>query len=124
MGEIGTVSALMGSLVTSISKVTKGMEGIAQASSNQSMSLNEVVIAVGDLDSVTAENSALVERTQHRSHRLIERATQLADAVNHIHLRQGTADEAKALTLRAAEHVKRVGFDRAYKDFHLSLIHI
>ncbi len=119
VGEIGTVSALMGSLVTSISKVTKGMEGIAQASSNQSLSLNEVVIAVGDLDSVTAENSALVERTQHRSHRLIERASQLADAVNHIHLRQGTADEAKALTLRAAEHVKRVGFDRAYKDFHI-----
>ena len=119
VGEIGTVSALMGSLVTSISKVTKGIEGIAQASSNQSQSLNEVVIAVGDLDSVTAENSALVERTQHRSHRLIERASQLADAVNHIHLRQGTADEAKALTLRAAEHVKRVGFDRAYKDFHI-----
>ena len=119
VNEIATISSLMGTLVNSIGKVTRGMEGIAQASTDQSTSLNEVVIAVGDLDSVTAENSALVERTQHRSHRLIERATQLADAVNHIHLRQGTADEAKVLTLRAAEHVKRVGFDRAYKDFHV-----
>ncbi|MBY0465023.1 MAG: HAMP domain-containing protein [Burkholderiales bacterium] len=118
VGEIATVSSLMGTLVSSIGKVTQGMQGIAQASADQSTSLNEVVIAVGDLDSVTAENSALVERTQHRSHRLIERATQLADAVSHIHLRQGTADEAKTLTLRAAEHIKRVGFDRASKDFH------
>ncbi len=119
VGEIATVSSLMGTLIQSIAKVTQGMQGIAHASADQSTSLNEVVIAVGDLDSVTAENSALVERTQHRSHRLIERATQLADAVNHIHLRQGTADEAKSLTVRAAEHVKRVGFDRAYKDFHV-----
>jgi hypothetical protein len=116
--EIATINSLMGTLVSSIGKVTQGMQGIAQASADQSTSLNEVVIAVGDLDSVTAENSALVERTQHRSHRLIERATQLADAVSHIHLRQGTADEAKTLTLRAAEHIKRVGFDRASKDFH------
>lgn len=118
VSEIATISTLMTTLASSIGNVTKGMQGIAQASTDQSTSLNEVVIAVGDLDSVTAENSALVERTQHRSHRLIERATQLTDAVSHIHLRQGTADEAKALTLRAAEHIKRVGFDRAFKDFH------
>ncbi|HRK39804.1 MAG TPA: methyl-accepting chemotaxis protein [Burkholderiaceae bacterium] len=116
--EIASINTLMTNLVDSIGQVTEGMRGIAQASADQSTSLNEVVVAVGDLDSVTAENSALVERTQHRSHRLIERATQLADAVSHIHLRQGTADEAKTLTLRAAEHIKRVGFDRAYKDFH------
>ena len=118
VGEIATINTLMGTLVNSINQVTQDMQGIAQASTNQSTSLNEVVIAVGDLDSVTAENSALVERTQHRSHRLIERATQLKDAVSHIHLRQGTADEAKALAMRAADHIKRLGFDRASKDFH------
>ena len=116
--EIASVSQLMDTLVANINDVTQGMQGIAEASSTQSQSLGEVVIAVGDLDSVTAENSALVERTQHRSHRLIERATQLAHAVEHIHLRQGTADEAKKLTLKAAEHIRRVGFDKAFKDFH------
>ena len=118
VGEIGSVNQLMLDLVGSITKVTEGMENIATASSDQSRSLNEVVIAVGDLDSVTAENSALVERTQHRSHRLIERAHQLDDAVRHIRLRQGTADEAKALTLRALAHVQKVGFDKAARDFH------
>lgn len=118
VGEIGSVNQLMLDLVSSITKVNEGMENIATASSDQSRSLNEVVIAVGDLDSVTAENSALVERTQHRSHRLIERAHQLDDAVRHIRLRQGTADEAKALTLRALAHVQKVGFDKAARDFH------
>ncbi|GAB4090935.1 methyl-accepting chemotaxis protein [Hydrogenophaga soli] len=116
--EIASVNQLMDALVSNINDVTQGMQGIADASATQSQSLGEVVVAVGDLDSVTAENSALVERTQHRSHRLIERATQLAHAVEHIHLRQGTADEAKKLTLKAAEHLRRVGFDRAFKDFH------
>jgi len=118
VGEIGSVSQLMTTLVDSIGHVTAGMENIATASSDQSRSLSEVVVAVGDLDSVTAENSALVERTQHRSHRLIERASQLDHAVSHIRLRQGTADEAKALALRALEHVKRVGVDKAFRDFH------
>jgi methyl-accepting chemotaxis protein len=116
--EIASVNQLMDALVSNINDVTQGMQGIADASATQSQSLGEVVVAVGDLDSVTAENSALVERTQHRSHRLIERATQLAHAVAHIHLRQGTADEAKKLTVKAEEHVRRVGFDRAFKDFH------
>jgi methyl-accepting chemotaxis protein len=116
--EIASVNQLMDALVANINDVTQGMQGIADASATQSLSLGEVVVAVGDLDSVTAENSALVERTQHRSHRLIERASQLAHAVEHIHLRQGTADEAKKLTVKAAEHIRRVGFDRAFKDFH------
>ena len=116
--QIGSVNDLMGRLVKSIEQANVGMDGIAKASSSQSLSLGEVVVAVGDLDSVTAENSALVERTQHRSLRLIERAEQLSAAVNYISLRQGTADEAKVLTERAAELVKRVGFDKAYRTFH------
>jgi len=116
--EINSVNKLMLTLVDSITNVNQGMENIATASGDQSRSLNEVVIAVGDLDSVTAENSALVERTQHRSHRLIERATQLDHAVSHIRLRQGTADEAKALVLRALAHLRSAGFERAARDFH------
>ena len=118
VGEIGSVNRLMLELVSSIGKVTQGMENIATASSEQSLSLNDVVMAVSDLDSVTAENSALVERTQHRSHRLIERSSQLVNTVSHIRLRQGTADEAKVLAQRALAHVQSVGFEKAARDFH------
>jgi len=115
---IGSVNALMNTLVESIRDVSGRIEGIADASARQSQALNEVVIAVGDLDSVTAENSALVERTQHRSHRLIERAEQMGEAVAYIRLRQGTADEAKAMAKRAQAHVQRVGIQQAFRDFH------
>jgi hypothetical protein len=118
VAEIGSVSQLMDALVQGINEVSRGMQSIAEASAGQSQSLREVVTAVGDLDAVTFENSALVERTQHRAYRLTERATQLSNAVAHIRLRQGTADEAKALALKALEHVRRVGFEQAYKDFH------
>jgi methyl-accepting chemotaxis protein len=118
VSEIGSVSDIMSHLVGTIREVANGIQGIASASADQSISLNEVVAAVADLDSVTAENSALVERTQHRSHRLIERSSQLEHAANHIRLRQGTADEAKKIVERAHELVKRMGFERAAQEFH------
>jgi methyl-accepting chemotaxis protein len=115
---LGSVNTLMHELVGSIREVAASMDSIAQASERQSTALSEVVIAVGDLDAVTAENSALVERTEHRSRRLIERAQDMTEAVGHIRLRQGTADEAKAMAERALAHIQRVGYEQAVRDFH------
>jgi signal transduction histidine kinase len=77
-----------------------------------------VVQAVGDLDRVTIENSGLVDRTSHRSNRLMQRSRQLESAVTFIKLRQGTADEALNLANRAHALVQSVGFDEAFKVFH------
>jgi signal transduction histidine kinase len=66
---------------------------------------------------VTVENSALVERTSHRSNRLMQRSGQLEQAVQYITLRQGSADEAMALVERAKKHISQVGLDQAMKDF-------
>jgi signal transduction histidine kinase len=76
------------------------------------------VQTVGDLDRVTIENSGLVDRTQHRSNRLMQRSRQLEDAVTHIKLRQGTADEALAIVERAHALVQRMGFQEAAEVFH------
>jgi signal transduction histidine kinase len=91
---------------------------MADGSTKQSIALNEVVQAVGDLDRVTIENSSLVDRTQHRSSRLMQRSRQLEDAVTHIQLRQGTADEALAFATRAHALVQQVGFEQAAQQFH------
>jgi signal transduction histidine kinase len=80
--------------------------------------LTEVVQAVGDLDRVTVENSGLVDRTSHRSNRLMQRSRQLEDAVTYIQLRQGTADEALQLATRALALLESAGFDEASKVFH------
>jgi methyl-accepting chemotaxis protein len=118
VSQIRVVGELMEALVKGIQDVTEHVDSIAEASSRQSNSLAEVVTAVGDLDKVTNENSALVERTSHRSNRLMQRSQQLQEAVSHILLRQGTADEAMDMAKRALAHVQAVGFERAVKDFH------
>jgi len=118
VAEIKGVSTLMNSLVTGISEIAQNVEAMAEGSTRQSIALNEVVQTVGDLDRVTIENSGLVDRTSHRSSRLMQRSRQLEDAVTHIQLRQGTADEALALTMRALQLVQTQGWDRAFAQFH------
>ncbi|NVO05518.1 MAG: hypothetical protein HXX19_06030 [Rhodoferax sp.] len=116
--EIAAVSKLMTSLVTGISEIAYNVESMADGSAKQSIALSEVVQAVGDLDRVTIENSGLVDRTSHRSNRLMQRSRQLENAVTFIQLRQGTADEALILANRAHELVQSLGFDEAFKVFH------
>ena len=118
VNEIQAVSGLMTSLVTGISEIAFNVESMADGSAKQSIALSEVVQAVGDLDRVTIENSGLVDRTSHRSNRLMQRSRQLESAVTFIKLRQGTADEALHLVNRAHALVQSVGFDAAFKAFH------
>jgi len=116
--EIEAVSKLMTSLVTGISEIAFNVESMADGSTKQSIALSEVVQAVGDLDRVTIENSGLVDRTSHRSSRLMQRSRQLESAVTFIQLRQGTADEALTLATKGHEMVEAIGFDAAFKIFH------
>jgi hypothetical protein len=118
VGEIQTVNQLMDGLVQSVRQVGQRIGSVAQSSSEQSTALQEVVHAVGDLDKLTYENSAMVERTTHRASRLVERTVELDSAVSHMKLRQGTADEAHDLVLKALDHIKRVGYQRACDDFY------
>jgi hypothetical protein len=115
---IEAVNHLMGSLVTGIREIAQNVDTMAEGSVKQSIALAEVVQAVGDLDKVTIENSGLVDRTSHRSNRLMQRSRQLEQAVTHIKLRQGTADEALALAKQAHALVQSIGFDSAFPVFH------
>ena len=116
--EIQTVGGLMTSLVTGISEIAFNVETMADGSAKQSIALTEVVQAVGDLDRVTIENSGLVDRTSHRSSRLMQRSRQLENAVTYIKLRQGTADEALLLANKAFALVQSVGIEEAFKALH------
>jgi methyl-accepting chemotaxis protein len=116
--EIQAVSQLMGSLVTGISEIAQNVEHMAEGSAKQSIALAEVVQTVGDLDKVTVENSGLVDRTSHRSARLMQRSRQLEQAVTYIKLRQGTADEAMAMTEKAYALVQSLGYEQAKDVMH------
>jgi hypothetical protein len=118
VAETGEVDRLMSSLVTGIKEVADSVASIADQSASQSISLEEVVRSVGDLDRTTIENSALVDRATHRAKRLTERSEQLMEAVSHLQTQEGTADEAMTLSQRAVAHLNKVGIDRALADFH------
>ncbi|MCF8155858.1 MAG: cache domain-containing protein [Rhodoferax sp.] len=115
---IQDVNHLMESLVAGIREIATNVDTMADGSVKQSMALAEVVQAVGDLDKVTIENSGLVERTSHRSTRLMQRSRQLEQAVTHIRLRQGTTDEAMAMTQRAHALVESLGLENAFPVLH------
>jgi methyl-accepting chemotaxis protein len=116
--EIDQVSTLMESLVAGIREIAMNINVMAEGSASQSAALAEVVNAVGDLDTLTQENSALVAQASEKSDQLIHQTVELDDAVGFIRLRNGTAQEAQQLAIDAALHLNNVGLERAKLDFH------
>ena len=76
--EAGTT---MNETVASIKRVTDIMEEITSASHEQSVGIDEVNKAVGQMDQVTQQNAALVEEAAAASASLQEQASSLANVV-------------------------------------------
>ncbi|MDR3371599.1 methyl-accepting chemotaxis protein [Rhodoferax sp.] len=115
---IKQINATMESLISGIGEIATNVNVMAEGSASQSAALEEVVHAVGDLDILTQENSALVSRAGENSDRLINQASTLETSVGDISLRQGTADQARQLVFDAMGHLRRVGYEQAVRDFH------
>lgn len=116
--EINQVDILMGSLATGISEIAMNINVMAENSAAQSSALSEVVQAVGDLDQLTQENTAIIGRAAEHSDELLNQTLDLDAAVGFIHLRNGSADEARQLTIDAMVHLHAVGWEQAVHDFH------
>lgn len=116
--EIDSFSRAMSELISHIREVAVNIDQMAQASAAQTSALGQVVQAVDELEGVTGENAALVSRTHQHSNRLLLRSRQLGDSVHGIRLRQGTADEAMALTEKAMGLVRHSGYAQAVRAFH------
>jgi len=115
---INEVNSTMESLISGIGEIAMNINVMADGSASQSAALEEVVHAVGDLDVLTQENSALVQRAGVNSDRLIHQASTLEISVGDIRLRQGTADQARQLVFDAMVHMRNVGYEQAVRDFH------
>tara|TARA_R110000850_G_scaffold228979_1_gene353877 strand:+ start:1597 stop:2304 length:708 start_codon:yes stop_codon:yes gene_type:complete len=66
-------------LAENVGKVSSLMEEITQASEEQSRGIDQVNIAISQIDSVTQQNAALVEESSSAAASLEEQAKQLAD---------------------------------------------
>lgn len=116
--EISQVDALMGSLATGISEIAMNINVMAENGAAQSSALAEVVQAVGDLDQLIQENAGIIASATELSGKLLDQTLDLDTAVGFIHLRNGSAAEARQLTIDAVLHLQAVGWEQACKDFH------
>jgi methyl-accepting chemotaxis protein len=107
------VGGVLTSLVDGVRKVSRSLQEIAQASGRQSTDLREVTAAVGNLDEITRQNAGMVDQSTAAAGELVSRADALRNSVAMIKLRQGSADEARALVLRALDVVGAQGLQAA-----------
>lgn len=78
---VGQASVAMQDIVGRVRQVNEHLGEIASATAEQSSGLNQVDVAVGQLDKSTQQNAALVEESAAAAESLRQQAARLADAV-------------------------------------------
>ena len=71
----------MGDIVKAVSRVTDIMSEIASASDEQSRGIDQIGLAVTEMDRVTQQNSGLVQESAAAATALEEQASRLSEAV-------------------------------------------
>ena len=79
----------MNEIVSAVTKVTDIMGEIASASDEQSRGINQIGVAVTEMDRVTQQNAALVEQSAAAATSLEEQAGRLTRAVSVFHIQAG-----------------------------------
>lgn len=81
-GHASEAGKAMDSIVTSVSRVTQLIEEIASSSVEQTRGIEQVCIAVSEMDGVTQQNAALVEESASAAASLEEQASYLRKTVS------------------------------------------
>ncbi|QQG26969.1 HAMP domain-containing protein [Pectobacterium carotovorum] len=100
MGLVEETGVTMNSLVTNVQGVTGIISEIAQASREQSDGINQINLAVGQIDTTTQQNAALVEESAAAALSLQEQADSLARTVSVFNL--GSSYKSAVLNRKAA----------------------
>ena len=89
----------MGQIVASVKKVADIMADISAASQAQSAGIGDIGVAIGSMDQMTQQNSALVEEASAAAESLQEQALQLGTALAVFKLAQGgmAPDDARGV---------------------------
>jgi methyl-accepting chemotaxis protein len=109
--QIYEVNETLSDIVGGIRNLAKDINAISTASNEQSQSLTHISDAIRELDSITKSNSDMVENAKSASAGLEVRAAHLTSVVSAFKLRQGSADEARALVKNAMSLFSIYGMD-------------
>ena len=92
----------MDEIVNAVTRVTDIMGEIASASDEQSRGIDQVGLAVSEMDRVTQQNASLVEESAAAAAALEEQASRLTQAVAVFRIQQGQASTAREPVSMAA----------------------
>jgi methyl-accepting chemotaxis protein len=90
----------MDEIVTSVQRVTDIMGEISMATQEQSSGIDQINMAVGQMDTVTQQNAALVEQAAAAAASLQEQAATLAEVVSVFRMDQAAVPRAPAMAAR------------------------
>jgi methyl-accepting chemotaxis protein len=111
--RVESVAEALREILAGVQQVATQVGDISVATNEQSRGLGQISRAISDLDSITQQNTDLVERSAQAAAELSERAARISKWVERFRLRQGTAEEAMRLVHRALEHAERHGVQAA-----------
>ncbi len=100
--QVEAAGETMSAIVTAVTQVTDIMGEIASASDEQSRGIDQVAVAVTEMDRVTQQNAALVQESAAAASSLEEQAQRLNEAVSIFRLRSEQQGRAVAKTPREA----------------------
>ena len=86
----------MGEIVSAVTRVTDIMGEIASASDEQSRGIDQVGLAVSEMDRVTQQNASLVEESAAAAAALEEQASRLTQAVTVFRIKQDAREATQA----------------------------
>ncbi len=91
---VGEAGATMHEVLASVGRVTDIMADISAASAEQSSGIEQVNLAIGEMDESTQRNAALVEEASAAAQAMQDQAAQLARAVRAFRLDTAPANDA------------------------------
>jgi methyl-accepting chemotaxis protein len=86
---VGKSGTLLDQIINQISAITNAVSAIASSAKDQSVGLEQVNVAVGQLDQITQKNAAMVEETTAAGHRLLQEIARQAALVERFKINQG-----------------------------------
>ena len=95
----------MAEIVSAVTRVTDIMGEIASASDEQSRGIDQVGLAVVEMDRVTQQNAALVEESAAAAAALEEQASRLTEAVAVFRIQQEQQRQREALAVKTVTPV-------------------
>ncbi|EPU5128933.1 methyl-accepting chemotaxis protein [Cronobacter sakazakii] len=88
----------MGEIVSAVTRVTDIMGEIASASDEQSRGIDQVGLAVAEMDRVTQQNASLVEQSAAAAAALEEQASRLTQSVAVFRISQNAQDKPRSVS--------------------------